>query len=406
MSEPGIGRAVILCGGKGTRLRAAVSDRPKPLAWVAGRPFISYLLEELETAGVRQCVLATGYLGGKFQQVFGDSFGKMALVYSQEETALGTGGALRRASAQLPGEGPIAILNGDSYCSCAWEKLASAHRYAGRLATMVVTPFRGPGRFGGPICDAAGAVVAFAPAHGEDSLINAGIYVVESSICAEIPADRECSLEREIFPVLAASGHLHGFRSEGPLLDIGLPETYHLAQRIFRTAKPPQFFDGQKLRALSPESAAMFAPKDPSESNKWKLAVGVILRNVRGEILLERRADCGLWGLPGGRMDLGESARDTAIREVREETGLEISVERLVGVYTAPVGRIISYEGGDVVQCLTIVVEASLTSGTLTVSPESTAMEFFPPDRLPPDTLPHAQECLLDCLQKVEAVLH
>ncbi len=406
MSESKIGRAVILCGGKGKRLRPAVSDRPKPLAWIAGRPFISYLLEELEIASVRHCVLATGYLGGQFQQVLGNSFGKMALGYSHEETALGTGGALRQAMAHLPGEGPVAILNGDSYCACDWSRLVAAHRDSGRLATMVVTPFRGPGRFGSPICDDSGAVVAFAPAHGEDSLINAGIYLVEPAVCGEIPADRECSLEREIFPGWATGGKLHGFRSEGPLLDIGLPETFYLAQRIFRRAKPPEFLDVQKLSELTPESAAMFAQKDPAEINKWKLAVGVILRNVRGEILLERRADCGLWGLPGGRMDLGESARDTAIREVHEETGLEISVKRLVGVYTEPVGRVISYEGGDVVQCLTIVVEASVTGGTLGLSPESTAAEFFPPDKLPPDTLPPAQECLIDCLQKVEAVLH
>ncbi len=406
MSEPAIGSAVILCGGKGTRLRAAVSDRPKPLAWIAGRPFITYLLEELENAGVRHCVLATGYLGGQFQKVLGDVFGKLALAYSHEETALGTGGALRQAVVHLPGDGPVAILNGDSYCACDWNALAAAHRAAGRLATMVVTPFRGPGRFGGPICDGTGAVTAFAPAHGEDSLINAGIYLVEPALCAEIPGDRECSLEREIFPALATAGRLHGFRSEGPLLDIGLPETFHIAQRIFRTAKPPEFWDRQKLRDLNPKSAAMFAPREASEINKWKLAVGVILRNVRGEILLERRADCGLWGLPGGRMDLGESACETAIRELREETGLEIIVERLVGVYTEPVGRVIAYEGGDVVQCLTIVVEASFAGGSPVLSSESLAMEFFAPDQLPPDTLPHAQECLIDCLQKVEAVLH
>lgn len=406
MSEPGIARAVVLCGGKGTRLRAAVSDRPKPLAWVAGRPFISYLLEELERIGVRHCALATGYLGEQFREQFGTHYGAMELVYSHEEMPLGTGGALRIALDRLPGGGPVAMLNGDSYCRCDWAAFLETHRAFGRSATMAVTAYRGPGRFGGPICDASGAITSFAPAHGEDSFVNAGLYLMEPAAVAEIPSDRECSIEREIFPAWAASGRLQGFAAEGPLIDIGLPESFAVAQRIFRRDPVPTFWDLDKLRAQNPLSAAMLAPKDPAKINKWKIAVGVILRNARGEILLERRADCGLWGLPGGRMDLGESATETAVRELREETGLEIRIERLVGIYTEPEDRVLSYEGGDVAQPITIVVEGSVAGGSLTLSDESLAMEFFPPDRLPPDTIPHAQECLIDCLQKIEAVLH
>lgn len=395
--------AIVLCGGRGTRLRPVVSDRPKPLAWVAGRPFISHVLEPLERFGIRRCVLATGYLGDQFERVFGSRFGKMELDYSPEPEALGTGGAFRLALDRLGGERTVALLNGDSFCECDWHAFTRAHRTAGFPATMAVVPSRAAGRFGGPVCDGAGKVVSFVAASENDVLINAGIYLIEPKIGREISGNRVCSIENDIFPFWAEAGSLQAVSVPGPLLDIGLPESFLAAQRYFRRDSVPKFSRTEELRALNPEAAAMLTPRAATEINRWKLAVGVIARDVRGNILMERRADCGLWGLPGGRMDFGESVEATACREFREETGLEIRVERLVGVYSDPTDRILSYDNGDIVQCVTIVVEASIGGGDLKLSNESQEMAFFSPASIPREVLPQAHDCLIDCLTHTEA---
>lgn len=398
--------AVILVGGKGLRLRPAVADRPKPLAWVAGRPFLSHLLAELEAAGFERCILATGHLGEQFEQAYGRAFGEMEIRYSFEEAPLGTGGALREAVTKFSLQGSVAVLNGDSLCRCDWKKLREYHEESGLPATVVVTPLKAHARFGGVRRSAAGKIEAFSSELPEAPLANAGIYALDADLCREIPAGRQCSLESEMFPDWSARGLMGSFLVEGPLLDIGLPESYALAQRSLRDSATPQFESLASLRERSPAASALLMPRKREEINKWKIAVGVILRNARGDILLEKRSDCGLWGLPGGRLDLGESVSEAALREVKEETGLDIRIERLVGVYSRVEDRVLSYPGGDIVQCLTVIIEASTPAGgAITLSEESMEMRFFPPGALPTDTIPHAQQYLVDYLTTPEAIL-
>src|SRR4051812_22936882 len=89
--------AVVLAGGRGTRLQAVVSDRPKPLAPVAGRPFISYLLDQIADAGIRRVVLSTGYLAEQFEAAIGKIYRGMEIVFAQEQEPLGTGGGIKFA---------------------------------------------------------------------------------------------------------------------------------------------------------------------------------------------------------------------------------------------------------------------------------------------------------------------
>jgi ADP-ribose pyrophosphatase YjhB (NUDIX family) len=114
---------------------------------------------------------------------------------------------------------------------------------------------------------------------------------------------------------------------------------------------------------------------------------GFIL-NERGEVLLQRRADNGFWGMPGGNFDIGESAEQCVIREVFEETGLWVRMKRLTGIYSDPNHySILSYPNGLVVQYVTLVFECERQSGELQISEESTAIGYFPPEALPADTL-------------------
>jgi ADP-ribose pyrophosphatase YjhB (NUDIX family) len=118
-----------------------------------------------------------------------------------------------------------------------------------------------------------------------------------------------------------------------------------------------------------------------------KVGVGVLLMNAADELLLEKRADCGWWGLVGGAMHPGESVSDTARREIREETGLDALVTGLQGVYTNPATHFIRYpDRGDVKQLIDIVVHARIASGVPVASAESEELRFFRRDELPPES--------------------
>jgi ADP-ribose pyrophosphatase YjhB (NUDIX family) len=125
-------------------------------------------------------------------------------------------------------------------------------------------------------------------------------------------------------------------------------------------------------------------------NTKVRVGVAIVIRDEQGRILLERRIDCGLWGLPGGRIEPGESISETVIREAREETGLNVEVIRLLGVYSEANERIILYPDG-VVQLIDIMLEARVLSGHLRLSEESLELKFFAPKDLPTNIVPPAK---------------
>lgn len=138
----------------------------------------------------------------------------------------------------------------------------------------------------------------------------------------------------------------------------------------------------------------VFVPHPPSAINEIRPVVGVIIRDAAGRILLERRSDCGLWGLPGGRLDPGESVADAALREVFEETGLRVRLGRLVGVYSGP-DQLVTYPG-NIVQLVDIIFDAEVLSGVLCMSPESLELRFFEVSDLPAELVPPAVSPLRD----------
>lgn len=129
---------------------------------------------------------------------------------------------------------------------------------------------------------------------------------------------------------------------------------------------------------------AMFAQKTADVHTKVRVNVAVVVRDLEGRILLEKRSDCGMWGLPGGRIEPGESITDAAAREMLEETGFQVKITRLLGVYSGPEDRIVTFSD-NVVQIVDILLEAEIISGILTRSSESLALDFFSPDSMPPD---------------------
>ncbi|MGB8852062.1 MAG: nucleotidyltransferase family protein [Pirellulales bacterium] len=224
--------AVILAGGAGTRLRSVVSDRPKVLADVNGRPFLAYLLDQLQAAGIALTVISTGYLAEQVHAAVGDCWGRMAVEYSREATPLGTGGALRLAATRAT-SGVILALNGDSYCDVDLSAVHTDYKIHGGRPLIVLSHQDDTSRFGRVDCARDGSIVGF---HEKQDgagrgWINAGIYMIDRARLLDLPHDRPVSIEREAFPAWVPD--LRGFPCFGAFLDVGTPESYSRAAAFF-----------------------------------------------------------------------------------------------------------------------------------------------------------------------------
>lgn len=222
--------AVILVGGKGTRLQSVVHDRPKPLAEVLGRPFVEWLILSLRAQGVFHIVLSVGYMSEQIQNIMGDGRHlDVKITYAVDPFPLGTGGALRHALDCIQGERFLA-LNGDSYCTFDIQHLLDEHLAHSALVTLWLTRSTENARYGSVDVDAKGAVLTFREkSSGQHSdLINAGIYLIERKAVEAITLDRAVSAEKELFPSLIGRG-LYAVVGSGPFLDIGTPESYKIA---------------------------------------------------------------------------------------------------------------------------------------------------------------------------------
>lgn len=232
--------AMILAGGLGTRLRSMVSDRPKVLAEVLGRPFLAYLLDQLVAAGTQRVILCVGYRGEQIRETFGDRFtnhhGEIQLTYSQETQLLGTGGALGLAQPLVQSK-EVLVMNGDSFCGVDLPKFYDYYQQChqqGAIASMVLTEVPDMARYGRVELSSQGRVERFTEKgsnHGA-GWINGGIYLLDASLLANIPLDRPISLEADLFPQWLKSG-IYGYPSQGKFLDIGTPESYPLAASLF-----------------------------------------------------------------------------------------------------------------------------------------------------------------------------
>jgi NDP-sugar pyrophosphorylase family protein len=225
--------AIILAGGKGTRLRSVVADRPKPLALVAGRPFIEYLFNQLGNAGINQAIISTGYLGDQIYHQFGAMYGTLSLHYSQELHPLGTAGALRHALPLVASQ-TVLVLNGDSYCDVDVMKLLEDHKERKALITMTTTTVSDVSRYGTVRMTSEGLITDFIEKGDQagGGVINAGIYVLSTAILANIAPNMACSLEKDILPGYCGQA-MYAHVATGIFIDIGIPEDYQRAQQLF-----------------------------------------------------------------------------------------------------------------------------------------------------------------------------
>jgi D-glycero-alpha-D-manno-heptose 1-phosphate guanylyltransferase len=226
--------ALILAGGLGTRLRAVVSDRPKPMADVGGRPFITFLLDQLMCSGFRRAVLCVGHLGEQVPLVLGNRYGALELLYSFEQAPLGTAGALRNA-AGLTSQPSVVAMNGDSFCDLDLRMLERTHQSRRARATLAVLQQSDRSRAGTVDVDSAGRVIRFEsrPSVPGPGLINAGVYFFQRDVLDAIAPNCAVSLEDETLPGLVARRELFAWQVEARFIDIGTPASYGAAQVLF-----------------------------------------------------------------------------------------------------------------------------------------------------------------------------
>jgi NDP-sugar pyrophosphorylase family protein len=213
---------VILCGGLGTRLRSLVSDRPKPMALIHGRPFLDLLVEQIVAYGFRRVILCVGYRADFIKAHFA-SRTDCQILFSEEPRPLGTAGALR-LSVPLLKTWTVLVFNGDSYCPIDAAALIDFHRRKKAIGTLALLPAT-EGRAGGVVTvDENDRVTEFVekPTPDVSGHFNAGIYVFERRAFDAIPKATACSLEMDVLPSLRP--HLYGFDMEAPLYDIGTPD--------------------------------------------------------------------------------------------------------------------------------------------------------------------------------------
>ncbi|WP_406148433.1 sugar phosphate nucleotidyltransferase [Streptomyces sp. NBC_01012] len=227
--------AILLVGGKGTRLRPLTVHTPKPMVPAAGVPFLTHQLARARAAGVEHIVLATSYLAEVFEPYFGDgsSLG-LSIEYVTEDEPLGTGGAIRNVASRLasgPDE-PVIVFNGDILTGLDIRALVTAHATSGADVSLHLTRVDDPRAFGLVPTDATGRVTAFlekpqTPEEIVTDQINAGAYIFRRSVIDTVPAGRPVSVERETFPgLLAAGAHLQGMVDSTYWLDLGTPQAF------------------------------------------------------------------------------------------------------------------------------------------------------------------------------------
>jgi D-glycero-alpha-D-manno-heptose 1-phosphate guanylyltransferase len=226
--------AIILAGGKGTRLKDVVRDMPKPMAPIGGKPFLEYLLLQLIRWNVRDIILSVGYKFEAIQNYFEDgNRWNVRIRYSVENKPLGTGGAIREA-ARLLAKDNFLVMNGDSYCDLDFDSFSTFHSSSNASLSLALVALDDVRRYGRVTLNNSGHVLNFEEktAGGGPGLINSGIYLFNRDILPFFPLG-DVSFEQIVLPHLIGK-RLYGMQVKAFFIDIGVPEDYFYLKRHYK----------------------------------------------------------------------------------------------------------------------------------------------------------------------------
>lgn len=223
---------VILAGGLGTRLRSVVSDVPKCMAPVGGRPFLDWILKWTGLFDVNRIVLSLGYMSNVVTDWIESEhrFSHVPIDWVIEETPLGTGGGIRLALSKTT-TGHAVVLNGDTFFDVNLDALSAYSETSCSPVTVALKPMTDFERYGSVILDGNGRITSFnEKGYCEKGLINGGVYCIDTSCGLLTDKPEKFSFEKEVLEPLSGKGFLSGFVSDGAFIDIGIPEDWELAQ--------------------------------------------------------------------------------------------------------------------------------------------------------------------------------
>jgi mannose-1-phosphate guanylyltransferase len=230
-------KALILAGGFGTRLRPLSCTRPKLLFPVMNKPILDWTLERLAKGGVKEVILAVNYMAENLMQHCGNSKYEMRILYSKEDSPLGTGGPVKNAEKLIGHEEPFLVLNGDILTNMDYTELVEKHSENDTIATITLCEVDDPSRFGIAKLTEEKRIIRFIEKPAREKAptnpANAGIYVFDPEIFDYIPGDRPVSIERETFPILTREGKLYGHHFRGNWIDTGKLADYIKANHLF-----------------------------------------------------------------------------------------------------------------------------------------------------------------------------
>jgi NDP-sugar pyrophosphorylase family protein len=251
-------KAILLAGGKGTRLRPLTLHTPKPIVPILDRPFLYYQIDLLkQIPEIDEVILSLNYQPRRIEEIFGEGEALGIRVrYVVEPMPLGTGGAVRYAGDSLTES--VVVFNGDVLTQVDLAAVLRLHRERQAKATIVLTPVENPRAYGLVETDRAGNIQRFLEKPGEDEItcntINAGIYVLEPDTFDRIPKETAWSIERSFFPSLIERGETFvAYVYDGYWIDIGTPAKYLQVHRDImdgRYSAPP--FNGTSSAWTSP----------------------------------------------------------------------------------------------------------------------------------------------------------
>ena len=253
-TDAGAVDAVILVGGKGTRLRPLTLSAPKPMLPTAGLPFLTHLLARIKAAGITHVILGTSFKAEVFEDHFGDGAELgLEIEYVTETEPLGTGGGIRNVLPKLRADNVI-VFNGDVLGGTDLREVLASHTAHEADVTLHLVRVSDPRAFGCVTTDEDDRVLDFLEKTQDPPTdqINAGCYVFRREIIEKIPAGRPVSVEREVFPNLLADGRrVYGFVDSSYWRDMGTPEDFVRGSAdLVRGIAPSPALNGQRGESL------------------------------------------------------------------------------------------------------------------------------------------------------------
>lgn len=229
---------VILCGGRGKRLRSVVSDRPKPMVEIKGRPFLDILIEQVATFGFRRFILCLGHKSAFLERYYKQrqALKGIELLFSKENRPLGTAGAIKNAQALIQSN-PFLVMNGDSLCRLNLDDFIKFHKRKKAFCSLVLAKVKNNGDYSNVGIDREKRIKAYSekPKFSLDNnLISVGIYSFDKRVLNRIPKNKKCSLEYVIFPSMLKN-RFYGFITKGAFIDIGTPKRLKKAMGVIAT---------------------------------------------------------------------------------------------------------------------------------------------------------------------------